>query len=155
MKVTLVVIVNNSKRILETKWPTWPKWELLSMTYNRKSHCHIKMIQIEVILNIIYYRVCHMFLRKEIIYMTQIRAPFRDADIYPNGVFLKLLPSTPLLQKKKTVHDPNDSYFQRCIYLYMELLSYITRYRKELSLWTKWELLSELLISTALKEMTT
>ena len=44
------------------------------------------MIQIEVILNIIYYRACHMFLRKEIIYMTQIRAPFRDVDIYPNGV---------------------------------------------------------------------
>ena len=82
----------------------------------------------------IYYRVCHMFLRKEIIYMTQIRAPFRDADIYPNGVFLKLLPSTLLLQRKKTVHNPNDSYFQRYIYLYMELLSYITRYRKELSL---------------------
>ena len=47
------------------------------------------MIQIEVILNIIYYRVCHMFLRKEIIYMTQIRAPFRDADIYPNSIFFK------------------------------------------------------------------
>ena len=69
-----------------------------------------------------------MFLRKEIIYMTQIRAPFRDADIYPNGVLFKV---TTIYSREKQFMNPNDSYFQRYIYLYM---SYITRYRKELSL---------------------